>query len=124
LFLIGILLFVLGPVIYVIQFRAHVFGTPWYVPILATIGVLLMIVSALRRRGMTRSIVLGLLIFVCGLEWLTLLVLTKTPAYNGPAVTGHQVPAFTTTRADGAVFSDQDLAKGASTILLFFRGRW
>jgi hypothetical protein len=122
--LIGVLLFLLGPVIYVFQFRAHVFTTPWYVPILATLGVLLGIVALVRRWSIICAAGVIFLTLVCGLEWFMILVATRTPTYVGPAALGRQIPAFITTLADGAEFSDKDLAKGTSTVLVFFRGRW
>ena len=42
----------------------------------------------------------------------------------GPAHAGEKMVPFTTTLADGRVFSQDDLAKGQPTVLLFFRGRW
>jgi hypothetical protein len=124
LFIAGILLFLVGPLLYVIQFRMKHLVVPWYVPILATAGVALMIGSVWRRRGIVRAIVLVLFAILCGLEWSMLAVGMKSPLYTGPAQPGRRVPAFTATLADGAPFTEKDLAEGSSTILLFFRGRW
>jgi hypothetical protein len=124
LFLIGILLFLLGPAIYVIRFSSQIMETPWYAPILATVGVLFLIASVAQRPGVARMIGLVLLVAVCALEWFMVLVAFKAPPYTGPGVPGQMVPAFATTRADGTEFSNRDLAKGMSTVLLFFRGRW
>jgi hypothetical protein len=124
LFLLGVLLFILGPALYVIQFRLHHLATPWYVPILATIGVLFLLISARQRRGLMRIVGLLFLALVCGLEWFMLVVATNTPPYSGPAQVGRPLPAFATTLADGTAFSNTDLEKGAPTVLLFFRGRW
>lgn len=123
-FLLGILLFLAGPLIYVIQFRQHYLATPWYVPALATLGGLLMIVAVWQRWGWLRAIGLGVFVLVCAFEWFMVAVATRTPAYTGPAQAGHAVPAFTTTLADGTAYTDRDLQKGKWTILLFFRGRW
>src|ERR1700688_3704789 len=85
LFLLGVLLFILGPALYVIQFRLDHLATPWYVPILATIGVLFMLISARQRRGVARIAGVLLLALFCGFEWFMLLVGTRTPLYTGPA---------------------------------------
>jgi hypothetical protein len=124
LFIAGILLFLVGPPLYVIQFRMKHLVVPWYVPILATAGVALMIASVWRRRGFMRAILLVLFVVLCGLEWSMLAVGMKSPLYMGPAQPGRKVPAFTAMLADGAPFTEKDLAEGSSTILLFFRGRW
>ena len=124
-FLIGVLLFLLGPAIYVVQlWLSHLGTTPWYMPILATVAVLLMAVSVWRRRGIVRWAGLILFVVLCALAWFHLLVGTRTPLYTGPAQASHKVPAFATTLADGSAFTDKDLEKGMPTVLLFFRGRW
>ncbi len=124
LFLLGVVLFFLGPALYAIQFRMHVLTLPWYLPALATIGVFFMTISVGQHGGRVRTAFLFLLILVCGFEWYMLLVGTRTPLYTGPGEPGHHVPAFTTTLADGTTFTDKDLEKGTPSLLLFFRGRW
>jgi hypothetical protein len=122
-FIAGVLMFLVGPVIYVGQFRLKHLDTPWYVPILATVGVLCMAVSVLQKRGVVRITGLVLFAVLCGLEWFVILVATLTPPYAGPTE-GQKIPAFATTLAGGAEFSNQDLAKGKNSVLIFFRGRW
>jgi hypothetical protein len=126
LFLIGVLLVFLGPaILYVVQFRMYHLKTPWYVPILASVGVLLMAVSVWQRRGIWRSVGLVLAVVVCGFEWYGLLVAFKLPSYAGPAKPEHKIPAFTTALAKkGESFTNKDLATGKRTVLVFFRGRW
>ena len=124
LFLVGVLIFFLGPVLYGVQlFRAQLL-TPWHVPILATIGVLFMAVSLGQRRGILRAV--GLLVFLtlCVLVWLLVGVMIRTPEYTGPASPGQKIPAFAATRAHGGAFSHSDLTAGAPSIMLFFRGKW
>ena len=87
-YFIGILLFLIGPAIYILQFRMRQLVVPWYAPVLASIGVLCLIASVMRRRGILRVVGLVLLTVVCGLEWFFLLVVAKSPAYEGPAQVG------------------------------------
>jgi hypothetical protein len=124
LFLLGFLLFVLGPVIFFIQFKLGRLVTPWHVPILSTIGVLCMAVSVGQRRGIVRGVGFGAFVIVCVLEWLFVAHVIKTPVYAGPAEPGRKVPEFTATRADGRAFTHTDLEDGNHTVIVFFRGRW
>jgi hypothetical protein len=124
LFLAGTLLFVLGPALYIVQFRSKNLATPWYLPALSTAAVALMIVSVWRRPGVVRGIGLVLFTLLCGLEWFTIAVATKTPEYTGPAQPGRKVPQFTAVLATGAPFTEKDLESGSTTALVFFRGRW
>jgi len=121
---VGILLVLLGPIIYFLLFRMHHLSTPWYAPILATIGVFLMALSVWHYGGWARAIGLILVVLLCGFEWFILLVGSRTPQYAGPAVSGQQLPEFVTTLADGSSISNQDLKNGKPSVMLFFRGRW
>jgi hypothetical protein len=123
-FSLAILLCLVGPVIYGVRFGQHHLETPWYVPVLTSIGVLFMVVSVWQRRGVLRSVVLVLFVFVCWFEWYFVVVATKTPQYAGPAIPGHKVPTFATTLANGTAFTSKDLEAGKSTVLIFYRGRW
>ena len=118
----GILLALLGPLLYAVQIRAKVFTVPWYVPILGTVGVLLLLAALVQRRTGWRIAGLLLIGLLAGFEWFVIISL-KLPAYTGPVAVGATFPAFTTTRADGSVF-DQDNLKEQDTVLVFFRGRW
>ncbi|HEV3083900.1 MAG TPA: hypothetical protein VGY66_29225 [Gemmataceae bacterium] len=124
LFLLGVALFLLGPILYVILFNQGHLATPWYVPILATVGVLFMILSVRQRGGILRSAGLVLFVLLCAGQWFIFVVASKTPAYAGPVQVGGSLPAFTANLADGKTFANQDLAGGESTVLVFFRGRW
>ena len=123
LFLVGAFLLLLGPAIYAVQIGLKHLQTPWYVPILATVGVLFMALSVWQRRGLGRSVGLVLGVLVCAFLWF-FVVGTKTPTYEGPAQAGSVVPAFATTLADGTSFTNENLQKGTPTALIFFRGRW
>src|SRR5688572_28306094 len=84
LFLFGFLLFVLGPVLNFVQLRVGQLWTPWYVPVLASVGVLLMIASLRQRRSVLRLVGLVVFVVVCGLEWYLFAVKLKAPEYSGP----------------------------------------
>jgi hypothetical protein len=125
LFLLGVLLFIAGPAIYATQMLAlHQFKTPWHVPLLATVGAILMLLSVVQRPGIVRIIGLVLFTAICGFEWFAMLVVFPTPPYTGPVAVGQPMPAFATTYADGASFSDKDLANGKTHLLVFYRGHW
>jgi hypothetical protein len=124
LFFAGIALFVLGPIWLVVQFRSKHLGAAWYVPILASAGVLLLISSVWRRRGIVRTVFLVLFAIVCGFEWFVFTIATRSPAYTGPAQPGRKVPQFAAQLADGTPFTTAELEKGTATVLVFFRGHW
>jgi hypothetical protein len=124
LFLAGIALFVLGPVWFVAQYRLKNLGPTWYVPVLSSAGVLLLILSVLRRRGIVRMIFLVLFTMVCGFEWFAFTVATRSPAYTGPAQPGRKVPQFAARLADDTPFTAAELEKGTPTVMVFYRGHW
>jgi len=123
-FLFGGLLFLVGPAIYAAQLCRSRLATPWFVPVLATVGVLCMAVSVSQRRGLLRKIGLVIGAFLCTFEWFMIVVVFSTPSYSGPAQVGYRLPSFATTLADGTRFSEKDLENGGPTVLLFVRGRW
>lgn len=114
-----------GLAAYIIQYAVfHQFVVPWYAAIMATVGVGLMAVAVMRRPRIGRIVALVLIGALTAFEWFVLLVGSRVPAYEGPAQVGRPLPAFTTMRADGRTFTDQDLRDGIPTALIFFRGRW
>ena len=123
-FLFGGLLFLVGPAIYAAQLSRSRLATPWFVPILATLGVFCMAVSASQRRGLLRKTGLVVAALLCTFEWFMILVVFSTPSYSGPAQVGRRLPSFATTLADGTRFTEKDLENGSPTVLLFIRGRW
>jgi hypothetical protein len=124
LFLLGALLCLVGPVIYSFQVWRAQLVVPWYLPALATIGVLAMGLSVVQRRGVWRIVGFAVFVLLCAFEWVFFLVLSKTPAYAGPGQPGRKLPEFAATYADGKPFSDKDLQGTGRTVMLFFRGRW
>ncbi len=125
LFLLGMLVFCAGPVVYAVQvvgLRQAVM--PWAMLALTSAGVVLMATSLVRRFSIARTIGCVVFLALTGFQWLFFLVIAKTPPYTGPAQTGARPPAFTAKLADGRPFSNADLGGGQDTVLLFFRGFW
>jgi hypothetical protein len=98
--------------------------TPWYAPALATIGVLLVLLSLQRRTSAWRGIAFVLVAALAGLQWWFLLGYTRLPTYTGPVAAGESFPAFAAKRANGTPFTRADLAGDQATALVFFRGHW
>lgn len=120
----GLVLIFFGPILFFIQLRDKQLVVPWYVPILGTVGLGLLIVSLTRARtawGIAGVVFIGLV--VVG-EWYFLLALMRLPAYSGPVAVGSPLPTFTATRANGSPFTQDDLKGTQNTMLVFFRGRW
>ena len=120
----GIGLCLLGPILNIVQVQMKLLFVPWYAPVLATLGVVLMLYAVTRRLSILRIILLSLFGLLCVGEWLFIAVATKLPAYEGPARAGEKLPAFTTRLADGSPLSEKDLEKGQASALVFFRGHW
>ena len=124
-FLLGIAATFVGIAVYFLQFMVlkQLGSTPWYAPVLATIGAALVVLSVRERRTVTRLIGLVLLLLLAGLQWYFFLSFTKLPQYAGPGA-GEKLPPFQATLAAGEPFTNADLANGTPTVLIFFRGRW
>jgi len=121
----GVGLFLLGLVFYFVQaFLFKHLVTPWYQAILATLGVLLALVSVRQRPTWTRVIALVLLALASAGEWYFILSISRLPEYKGPVQVDKKIPEFTTTLADGGSFTEKDLQKGTPTVLVFYRGHW
>lgn len=123
LFLGGVLLAILGPVVYNVQMLVfEQLVTPWYAAVLGTLGLLLIVLALARRWTVVRLIGVAVVGLLVAFEWGFLLSFSRTPEYAGPLV-GQAAPAFTALRGDGASFTERDL-RGQATALLFFRGHW
>jgi hypothetical protein len=121
LYWLGIAAVVLGVAAYFVQFMAlKILTVPWYAPILATVGVIFLVVSFLRRHSLIRLITLVLLLFVAGAEWAFVGWMSRVPAYEGPAI-GQPLPDFAISTADGTALTNRDLV-GQPTVLVFYRG--
>jgi hypothetical protein len=96
---------------------------PWYMPILASLGVVLVAASLWERRTIWRVLALLAVVLLAGAEW-AFMVAMRQPPYTGPVATGQPFPAFETSRADGTPFSNLDLTGEESKVIVFLRGRW
>jgi hypothetical protein len=121
--LLGPVLAVLGIAVYVVQFSLQQLRAPWYMPALATLGVLLVALSLWERRSVWRVLALVVVVLLAGLEWAFMFAM-RLPPYTGPIAEGRTFPAFVTARADGTPFSQKNLEGDQNTALVFFRGRW
>src|SRR5260370_21572891 len=122
-FLLGMSIFFLGMIIYAVQIATKHLVEPWHVPILGTIGVLLMVVSVVQRPGILRIIGLLLFVVMAGMEWFMLLGSNLAP-YAGPAKAGEKLPPFTATLADGSSFTNSKFQAGQPTALGFLLRQW
>ncbi len=119
----GIALAILGPAAYALLIWAGRLFTPWYVPIVGTAGVLLVIMSLAYARSVGRVLALVLVGLLAAGEWSLLLKVARLPAYTGPVEVGKPLPAFETQLADGSRLAPADLRGKQNTLLVFFRGR-
>jgi hypothetical protein len=121
----GVGLFLLGVVLFFVQaFLFKHLATPWYMPILFTVGALSALVSVRQRPTWIRVIALVVLALFSAFEWYFILSMSRLPEYNGPVQVDTKIPEFTTTFADGGPFTEKDLQKGTPTVLVFYRGHW
>jgi hypothetical protein len=119
----GLGLAALGVIAYVVQIWAQRLMAPWYMPGLATLGAVLVIGSLWQKRTVWRVLALLVVTLLAAAEW-ALLLSMRLPDYTGPVAEGQSFPAFTAMRADGAAFTQADLAGDQNNVMVFFRGRW
>jgi hypothetical protein len=124
LLLLGVLAAVAGPVLsIVLMFAFNILIAPWYMPLLGTLGVALIVLALMRSRSIWRwTAVVVFTLFVAFQWWMVLAM--QTPAYTGPVKGGQPFPAFATKLADGSAFTQDDLQGDQNTVLIFFRGHW
>src|SRR5262245_50122613 len=122
--LLGVFLAVAGPVLMMLlTFAAKILITPWYAPVLGTLGVALIILALTRSRSIWRWTAVVLFTLFVAFQWYALLAM-RTPAYSGPVKDGEPFPAFATTLADGSAFTQNELKGDQNTVMVFFRGHW
>jgi hypothetical protein len=102
--------------------NAHL-KTPWYLPALAALSVVLVAFALWKRRTVWRWIALAVVVLFAGAIG-ALFVMLRLPAYEGPVAAGKPFPKFVTARADGTPFTEHDLQGSENHLLVFFRGRW
>src|SRR5438067_2253551 len=100
LLVLGLVLPTLGVIGYAVQLSTRHLKTPWYMPVLATLGVVCLAAALWQARSVWRWLAFVLVVLLTGAEWAMLLAM-RLPAYVGPVAAGQPFPAFTTTRADG-----------------------
>ena len=122
--LLGLALGLAAPIAYVIQIRANILATPWYLPPIGTAGAILIFLGISRKRSIWRILGMILLAFLAVFEWAFLLKFSLLPAYAGPVAAGKPFPAFATSLADGTDFTQAQLQGDNNTVMVFFRGRW
>ena len=124
LLLLGVFLAVAGPVLMIgLTFAAKILITPWYAPLLGTLGVALIVLALTRSRSIWRWTAVVIFTAFVAFQWWALLAM-RTPAYTGPVKDGQPFPAFATTLADGSAFTQADLQGDQNTVMVFFRGHW
>jgi FtsH-binding integral membrane protein len=119
----GLALAVLGLVAYAVQISLQRLMAPWYAPALASLGVVLVVISLVERRTVWRVTALVAVVLLAAAEC-SFLYAVRLPPYTGPIAVGRPFPTFETTRADGTPFTERDLAGDQNTALVVFRGRW
>lgn len=120
---IGVGLAVIGIATYLVQVATHRLFVPWYMPAMATLGVILIAASLWQARTRWRVAALLFVLLLTAGEW-TFLLATRLPQYAGPVTLGKPMPVFSTLRADGGAFTPDDLKGDQNTAIFFFRGRW
>lgn len=119
----GLVIVVFGLLGYIVQLSMQRLSTPWYLPLSATLGVLLIVASLRQTRTVWRGFALVLVVILAVAEW-GFVVRTRQPAYAGPVAADESFPAFASACADGSPFTRRDLDGGQNNLLVFFRGRW
>ena len=123
LLLLGLGLAALGIVAYVVQVSLERLIVPWYMPALALLGVVLVVIALVEKRTIWRVLGLLVVVLITAAE-IGFLFMVRLPAYSGPIAVGQSFPAFETSRADGTPFAHRDLAGDQKSVLVIFRGRW
>jgi hypothetical protein len=120
----GVLLALAGVAIYYFQLGANVLITPWYMPTLATAGVVFIVLALVRSRSVWRWAAVVLCTLFAAAQWVMLLVVLAAPPYTGSVKAGQPFPEFTTTLADGSTFNQDRLKGDQNTVMVFYRGHW
>lgn len=98
--------------------------TPWYVPIVGSLGALSVGYSLTQRRNWWRIAVALFCAALACLEWHFVVAGSALPAYAGPVAAGVAVPPFRANLADGSPIDESYLRENHATAVVFFQGRW
>src|SRR5262249_38468064 len=121
LLLLGVFLAVAGPVLMMLlTFAAKILITPWYAPVIGSLGEALIVLALMRFRSLWRWTAAAILTLFVAFQWYVVLAM-RTPAYTGPVKDGQPFPAFATTLADGSTFTQDNLKGDQNTVMVFFR---
>jgi hypothetical protein len=120
----GMLVAVSGLALYIVLFNLKVLHAPWYAPILASVGVVLVLLALVRARSIWRWAALVMFTLFAAAQWLMMLFVLATPTYTGPVKARKPFPEFATTLADGSPFTQDDLKGDQNTVMVFYRGWW
>jgi hypothetical protein len=124
LLLLGVFVALAGPVLMIVlMFAAKILVTPWYLPLLGTLGLGLIILALIRSRSVWRWTAVVVFTLFVAFQWWTMLAM-QTPAYTGPVKDGESFPVFASTLADGSPYTQNDLKGDQNTVMVFFRGHW
>src|SRR5215471_13962586 len=90
--LLGVFLAVAGPALMMLlTFAAKILITPWYAPILGTLGLALIILAIARSRSIWRWAAVVIFTLFVGFQWWAVLAM-QTPAYTGSLKDGEPFP--------------------------------
>jgi hypothetical protein len=113
LLLLGVFLALTGPVlVMLLTFAAKILITPWYAPLLGTLGVALIVLALMRSRSIWRWTTVVIVTLFVAFQWWVLFAM-RLPAYTGPVKDGEPFPTFATTLADGSTFKSSDFGTQA-----------
>src|SRR4029450_3036829 len=107
-FWLGIGLCLLSVIAVFVQWGVGWLRTPWYSPVLATLGAFLLTFPGRHRRVWVRIISLAF-VALAVFGWFFVVERASLPEYRGPARGGQPVPAFQTKLADGSDFTEKNL---------------
>jgi hypothetical protein len=120
----GPLAVVAGIAVYAYQVNSGQLPSPWPIPIFASLGAVLILLSLFRRRTVWRVLALLLVGGIAAGEWFLLLGPMRLPAETGKVATGQTLPEFKAYRTDGQEFTQDSLKGEQNTVIVFYRGHW
>jgi hypothetical protein len=92
LLLLGVFLAIVGPVLIILlTFAAKILITPWYAPVLGTLGLALIILALTRWRSIWRWTAVAIVTLFVGFQWYVLFAM-RLPVYTGPSEKRRALP--------------------------------